>query len=79
MASPYYPPPPAQAYRAAEESSGAGLPWWILVGLGVLVGGVAGKVGGAAVWAASGAYRQPGMHARTHACAGGMPACVAKL
>ncbi|KAF5839505.1 hypothetical protein DUNSADRAFT_576 [Dunaliella salina] len=43
MASPYaYPPPPPPAYRAEETSSG--LPWWLFVGIGVVVGGLIGKV-----------------------------------
>lgn len=43
MASPYaYPPPPPQAYRAEETSSGT--PWWLFVGIGVVVGGLLGKV-----------------------------------
>lgn len=44
-ASPYaYPPPPPPHYRAEESGSTTSMPWWLLVGVGVVVGGLLGKV-----------------------------------
>lgn len=46
MTAPYAYPPPPQAYARAEDSgSTTSMPWWLLVGIGVVVGGLIGKVG----------------------------------
>ena len=45
MSAPYGYPPPPPLYRA-EESSSSGLPWWLILGIGIALGGLLGKVRG---------------------------------